>query len=787
MARVALTTKAGTLRALSGVLERGRVLPLVVVTAAECTGDGRAAAIRTIQEAFADELLIVRSSAQAEDALLTSNAGHFTTVPNVRRADPAEIGAALDQVLASYGEAPAADEQVLVQPMLRGITAAGVAFTADLDTLAPYYVVNYDESGSTDAITGGGSSARASTYVHFKRSPLPPPTPLLAALVAACRELEELCGHPHLDVEFAFRGDELFILQVRPIVTRGKDDLSSLDLGVALEKIHRKVEKLSAPHPNLLGDRVIFGVMPDWNPAEIIGIKPRLLALSLYKELVTDSIWAYQRDNYGYRNLRSHPLMVSLLGMPFIDVRVDFNSFIPKALDESIAARLADYYLQRLDESPGLHDKVEFEIVFSCYHLSLREELTRLEARGFSRTDIASIESTLRDLTNAVIDRDSGLLGQDLERVDLLAHKRVSILESNLSDIEKIYWLVEHCKRYGTLPFAGIARAAFIAVQLLRSCVTRGILTREEHDHFLRSLNTVTRRLATATRGMQSGAVSRAQFLAEFGHLRPGTYDILSPRYDESFDAYFAFSEESAEAHDAPPFALSAEQSRRIDALLEESGIRCDAAGLMRFLVTAIEGREQAKLVFTRTLSDTLRLVADLGARYGVSADELSHVDIRTILHLYASLDHLDLKEIFQRDAAHGARVNEYTRAIRLPSLICKPADVYGFFVAPETPTFVTMKRVVGEVLKLDERLDADPSGAIVFITSADPGFDFLFARKIAGLVTCFGGANSHMAIRCAEFGIPAVIGAGEINFSTWSRAAVLEMNCGNHQVQVVR
>jgi hypothetical protein len=77
--------------------------------------------------------------------------------------------------------------------------------------------------------------------------------------------------------------------------------------------------------------------MPDWNPAKIIGVKPKKLALSLYKELVTDNVWAYQRDNYGYKNLRSHPLLVSFLGVPFIDVRVDFNSFIPKNLENRTA------------------------------------------------------------------------------------------------------------------------------------------------------------------------------------------------------------------------------------------------------------------------------------------------------------------------------------------------------------------------------------------------------------------------------------------------------------------
>ena len=88
----------------------------------------------------------------------------------------------------------------------------------------------------------------------------------------------------------------------------------------SLNKLNKKIEKLNKPHPNLLGDKTIFGVMPDWNPAEIVGLRPKRLALSLYKELITDETWAYQRDNYGYRNLRSHPLLVSFLGVPFIDI-----------------------------------------------------------------------------------------------------------------------------------------------------------------------------------------------------------------------------------------------------------------------------------------------------------------------------------------------------------------------------------------------------------------------------------------------------------------------------------
>ena len=134
--------------------------------------------------------------------------------------------------------------------------------------------------------------------------------------------------------------------------------------------------------------------MPDWNPAEIIGIRPKRLSLSLYKEFITDNIWAFQRDNYGYRNLRSHPLLVSFLGVPYIDVRVDFNSFIPKNLSENTAKKLVEFYLKKLSETPSFHDKIEFKIVHSCYYFNLSKKLKELLERGFTKKEVKENGST---------------------------------------------------------------------------------------------------------------------------------------------------------------------------------------------------------------------------------------------------------------------------------------------------------------------------------------------------------------------------------------------------------
>ena len=51
-------------------------------------------------------------------------------------------------------------------------------------------------------------------------------------------------------------------------------------------------------------------------------------------------------------------------------------------------------------------------------------------------------------------------------------------------------------------------------------------------------------------------------------------------------------------------------------------------------------------------------------------------------------------------------------------------------------------------------------------IESADPGYDWIFLYNIKGLVTMYGGAASHMTIRCNEFGLPAAIGCGVDKFN---------------------
>ena len=104
-------------------------------------------------------------------------------------------------------------------------------------------------------------------------------------------------------------------------------------------------------------------------------------------------------------------------------------------------------------------------------------------------------------------------------------------------------------------------------------------------------------------------------------------------------------------------------------------------------------------------------------------------------------------------------------------------------------PNFVTDRVVRGEVvcLSANSSPDIDVEGKIAVIPNADPGFDWLFGRNIAGLVTMYGGSNSHMAIRAAEFQLPATIGIGELRFETLAQAEVIEIDCAAQIILVVR
>jgi phosphoenolpyruvate synthase/pyruvate phosphate dikinase len=281
------SSKAKTLDMLRPYLLTAKILPIFRFTIKEYFTD-KLLLISKVSQQF-NTNLIVRSSSVNEDNEKTSNAGGFDSVMNVKSDNATSLKQAIDKVADSYGCNISDNDEIFIQPMLKNVELAGVIFSADIDTLSDYYIVNYDESGSTDSVTSGQSN-NLQTFVSFK-SNTKFNNKRMELLIASTKECEKIFNTKYLDIEFAYSEGILYILQVRPIVTMGKRNLSDIDLEESLEKIRSKIDNLNKKHPNLLGDKTIFGIMPDWNPAEIIGLRPKRLALSLYKELFQDAIY----------------------------------------------------------------------------------------------------------------------------------------------------------------------------------------------------------------------------------------------------------------------------------------------------------------------------------------------------------------------------------------------------------------------------------------------------------------------------------------------------------------
>ncbi|MFH8293297.1 PEP/pyruvate-binding domain-containing protein [Streptomyces sp. NPDC018059] len=763
-------TKAETL---SGLLPRVRgasVLPLVYFTVGEWQREPADVRRRIRRCSWSDAPLVVRSSSLGEDGEGASNAGRYTSCLDVHT--DRDLTRAIDAVIASFGE-PDDQDQVLVQPQLTDAMASGVCSSCEPSTGAPYRLVNWSEGADTTLVTAGQPGVRSWYFLPDEGSH--PPTWYLADLPRLAAELEHLLGEAPFEFEFAVRQDaSLVLFQARPLAARASGLITSRHRA-AVHQCQRKFRALLRDQPPSIGSDTCLGVMPDWNPAEMIGLRPRPLALSLYRHLITDGIWAESRHRYGYRDVRGVPLLVDLGGLPYIDIRASFSSLMPHDMEEEAAHRLMRHYLGRLRDHPHLHDKIEFEVVQSSYDFALPRVAGSWVDEGIlSSHQATEFVGALHLLTVQMMAKD-GPYRRDLHTARQLALRSLGRAPGT-DPQEHFRSLLSLCRREGALPFAGIARAAFTATRLVRSLVERGAVSAHEADALLGSADTVSNQLR---RDFATG--DRETFLRRYGHLRPGTYDILSPRYDESDGQYFDWSSPASTVPDEPAeFHLDAGRARKVGQLLAEHGMPASAGDFLDFVRGSVAGREYAKLQYSRVVSEILTQARMIGERLGLTPADLSYVPVDALAACTG--DRKKDRSRLAAAVAQGRDAHEVTMSLHGPALLCGPEELVSFTALDVEPNFVAHARVVAPVADVDA---GDPlDGAIAMIPAADPGYDWIFTHNIVGLVTAFGGANSHMAIRALELGLPAVIGAGDTRFQQWLAADSLEIDTSNRLVR---
>ena len=783
------SSKSNTLLLLNKILRKSKIEKIFNFTVEEWL-QNRNMVLDKISEQF-DSDIIVRSSAQDEDSFESSKAGIYESILNVNPKIKTKVEKAILSVIQSYNKQSGAynQNQILIQNQTKNIITSGVILTKTPDIGSPYYVINYEEGESTIGVTKGTINNIVKIYHKIQAFNIPKKW---KRLIASIKEIEDILQFEELDIEFGITDNkDVIIFQVRPITFIPKTDIAKLAKPIESKILKNKniFSKLNQ-RKHILGNRTIFSDMSDWNPAEIIGNNPNLLDYSLYDYLIMNKIWHNARTILGYQNVNPSPLMVKFGNKPYVDTRASFNSLIPEKLGKKLASKLVNYYLDTLSKNPHLYDKVEFEILFTCYDFNLDSKLSELEKHGFTKNEIKKIKNVLLDLTNNIISDFPKILKDSQYSMQKLARNRTEIISNlknknitqsrYLGNIEK---LLEDCKKFGTLPFSIMARIGFIGSILLKSIQKDGYLPSYFENMLLNSLSTPISDIRNDVIALNDKKITKIQFLKKYGHLRPGTYDITALRYDDSKNNFFEDIQfpklKTKHKFDFDNILLSN--------LLTSHFLNFENIDFFSFVRDGLIYREKLKFEFTKNLSEALELIAKVGKTLGFTREEVSNLDIRTILKS-KNLSKSQTRNIWREKIFQQQKEKLVNDCLALPPIIFseKDFDIIQYFISK--PNYITDKKITGNIINFENFKGniCSQRGKILLLQNADPGYDWIFTKKLGGLITKYGGVASHMSIRCSETGLPAAIGCGEVIFEKLKLASKVLLDCKNKEILIL-
>ena len=214
--------------------------------------------------------------------------------------------------------------------------------------------------------------------------------------------------------------------------------------------------------------------------------------------------------------------------------------------------------------------------------------------------------------------------------------------------------------------------------------------------------------------------------------------------------------------------------------------INISGSQLINFIAETTVLREKYKFEYTKNLSLALEMLSDIGEEIQLSRKELSLLRIEDVINLDKDIEKEDVYNIWYPHILGQSKISNYFNKISFPSLLFESKDFDLVKSYSVKPNFITSKIIRAELLNLNSLpLDRNYNinGKIVLIENADPGYDWIFLKNIKGLITKYGGAASHMAIRSTEFGIPSVIGCGDILYRKIESATILEIDCKSQKI----
>ncbi|MCM1466822.1 MAG: hypothetical protein NC086_01640, partial [Alistipes sp.] len=483
-----ISTKANTLYALQNLLTHSMIEEMFILYIGDFYKD-RHAVCRQIMEQFKGKRIVVRSSYSNEDSFSHSNAGHYKSVLDVDSSDDSQIIASIEEVIRSYETDTELEyEQVLIQRQAEDVAISGVVFSRDTHGNRPYYLINYDDNGSTDSVTSGqgGISLWIARDCDVNHLPLP-----WKNLIISVKEAEAILDGLTLDIEFAVNSrNEITLFQLRPLVASIRQERSMEDS--AYFSLKKKLLEQYLSCENVIDHcPMMFSDMAFWNPSEIIGANPHPLDYSLYLKILMSHAWNKGLRELNYKTVNEN-LMYRLGNKPYISLDYSFYSLIPADLPENLTKKLVAFYKDRIAKNPTSHDKIEFEIVYSSFDFSTDRNTELLFEYGWSNEERNVLINALRRLTITTISNQRQFIHNDylsLRKLELIRQRSEEFYNKEHPSpkdlVDEIFRLLEGIRYYGTPQFARQARIAFMSRAFCRTLVESGWFSEEEMNSFM--------------------------------------------------------------------------------------------------------------------------------------------------------------------------------------------------------------------------------------------------------------------------------------------------------------
>ncbi len=708
----------------------------------------------------------VRSSAVAEDSATASYAGIYDSFLNI---PDDQLWPAIRACWASWwserahayrshlGETAATPQMAVVVQHMVSAQSAGVAFTVDPVSGDHSRMVINAAPGLGDAVVSG--VVEPEHYVLTKTPQVqvaetrllrPDRPPLLSHervthLGELLQRIETLCGSPQ-DIEWAWSGDQCWIVQSRPITTEASS---------------------AAAHDTTV-----------WTNANLKDVIPGLISpfgWSLMREQLDTSIRT-QYTQVGYTLPPEQPLIRRFWGRPYFNISVlqqaayEFFGADPAEQVEQLGGAALQGFTPPPDP-PSLRQRVRWQ----WNGIRVLRTLNRVRRGAPAR--FAVLEQRWQD---------------ERQRIPHFATDEVLHALATRAEQDRPFLILHLYLTWGMNGYFTHLRQLVAQEMpdapggLFAELVTGlGDVTSADHSYALWELSRLARQLPDVmdflarrdwstcpkTFADTPFAAPWQEFLATFGHRGLYEVEIGNPRWREQPDYLLdILATYSTLEHDKAPFDPQQQAQRRQTAEAEVLGQL--AAWRRPWFRTILRGAQEFSRWRERSKSHFVRLI-DLGRLLALRAgDLLVHDSVLTERDTIFLLEIAEViaalrGEIGQKEVDHLTMQRRLERqryaALQPPEAFIGHQPYYEEqYTAPGTALTGLPSnpgRVTGtaRVLRSPQERHRMQPGEILVAPSTDPGWTPLFLLA-SGLVMETGGYLSHGAIVAREYGIPAVL-----------------------------